>query len=72
MSSPTQATPSWLPSWGQREGPLDPNSHRCDTTQCVKGVLSWYIVLIFFSLKKLQMVTTAMKLKDTYSLEGKL
>ena len=28
--------------------------------------------LIFWALKSLQMVTAAMKLKDTYSLEGKL
>ena len=28
--------------------------------------------LFFWSLKSLQMVTAAMKLKDTYSLEGKL
>ena len=27
---------------------------------------------IFWALKSLQMVTAAMKLKDTYSLEGKL
>ena len=27
---------------------------------------------IFWALKSLQMVTSAMKLKDTYSLEGKL
>ena len=28
--------------------------------------------LFFWALKSLQMVTAAMKLKDTYSLEGKL
>ena len=41
-------------------------------------ITSWQIdgkewqILLFWVLKSLQMVTAAMKLKDTYSLEGKL
>ena len=31
-----------------------------------------WLTLLFGALKSLQMVTAAMKLKDTYSLEGKL
>ena len=31
-----------------------------------------WLTLFFWALKSLQMVTAAMKLKDAYSLEGKL
>ena len=32
----------------------------------------WWLTLFFWAPKSLQMVISAMKLKDTYSLEGKL
>ena len=36
------------------------------------AVADFYFILFFLASKSLQMVTAAMKLKDTYSLEGKL
>ena len=33
---------------------------------------TWWLTLFFWAPKSLQMVTAAMKLKDSYSLEGKL
>ena len=59
--------PRWLPPGcppgGRERGPSTQTPCRCDTAQPVKVVLSWHIVIFFISLKKLQMVTTAMKLK---------
>ena len=39
---------------------------------CVFVIGSWEDQILFLAPKSLQMVTAAMKLKDAYSLEGKL
>ena len=70
--APPRRLPPGRPPGGRERGPLTQAPCRCDTTQCVKGLLSWHIVIFFMSLKELQMETTAMKLKDAYFLEGKL
>ena len=40
--------------------------------ETVETVLDFILFIYFFAPKSLQMVTAAMKLKDAYSLEGKL
>ena len=47
-------------------------SHSAKYRVCILNIVSSHLILISILWPSLQMVITAMKLKDAYSLEGKL
>ena len=51
---------------------IEENNRMGETKDCFKKVKDTKGTLFFWAPKSVQMVTAAMKLKDAYSLEGKL
>ena len=70
----------WIPGSGRSPGGGSGNTLQCSFLKKPKARVIWHVGetvetvadFIFGVPKPLQMVTAAMKLKDTYSLEGKL